>query len=95
MQEIFVKMFVIDFTNDCKQKPRGSLHHVEKTIYWIICFLLHTIHDERRSDSMNNYQLSAMPSTNARRWTRTTELEREQIYSLSSLPLDYTCLLKD
>ena len=61
MQEIFVKMFVIDFTNDCKQKPRGSLHHVEKTIYWIICCLLHTIHFERRSDSMNNYQNGVMP----------------------------------
>ena len=45
-------------------------------------------------NSMNNYPFDAMPCTNARRWTRTTELEREQIYSLSSLPLDYTCLLK-
>ena len=43
---------------------------------------------------MNNYPFDAMPCINARRWTRTTELEREQIYSLSSLPLDYTCLIK-
>lgn len=45
-------------------------------------------------NSMNNYPFDAMPCINARRWTRTTELEREQIYSLSSLPLDYTCLIK-
>ena len=45
-------------------------------------------------NSMNNYPFDAMPCTNARRWTRTTELERELIYSQLSLPLDYTCLLK-